>query len=69
MNTIKKYKPYKRLTEEQKELIFKLHDENIGQRAIARTLGVYLRTVQYHLKKKEKLQKVTEEKAKLENLK
>ena len=42
---------YKRLTAEQIELIFKLHKENIGLRAISRTLGVALRTVQYQLQK------------------
>lgn len=51
MNTGKKYKAYKRLTEIEKQLIKKMYEENIGQRAIARVLGVYVRTVQYHIRK------------------
>jgi len=47
----RKYKPYKRLTQEQIELIYKLFEEKMEQRKIARALGVHLRTVQYHLKK------------------
>ncbi len=54
MNTGKKYKAYKRLTEIEKQLIGKMHEENIGQRAIARVLYIYVRTVQYHIKKLEK---------------
>ena len=51
MNTGKKYKEYKRLTESEKRLIGKMYEENIGQRAIARVVGIYLNTVQYHIKK------------------
>jgi hypothetical protein len=47
----RKYKPYKRLTQEQIGLIYKLFEEKMEQRKIARALGVHLRTVQYHLKK------------------
>ena len=47
----RKYKPYKRLTQEQIELIYKLFEEKMEQRKIARALGVHLRTVKYHLKK------------------
>ena len=47
----RKYKPYKRLTQEQIELIYKLFEEKMEQRKIARALGVHLSTVQYHLKK------------------
>jgi len=47
----RKYRPYKRLTQEQIELIYKLFEEKMEQRKIARVLGVHLRTVQYHLKK------------------
>jgi len=54
MNTGKKYKKYKRLTEEQKELIARMYEENIGQRAIARVLKVYVQTVQYHIRKLKK---------------
>ena len=50
-NKGKKYRPYKRLTQEQKELIYKLYEEKMELRKIARTLGVTLRTVQYHIKK------------------
>jgi hypothetical protein len=51
LNKGKKYKPYKRLTNEQKELIYKLYEEKMELRKISRVLGVHLRTVQYHLKK------------------
>ena len=51
-NKGKKYRAYKRLTEEQKNLIYKLYEEKMELRKIARVLGVELRTVQYHLKKK-----------------
>lgn len=50
-NKGKKYRAYKRLTEEQKNLIYKLYEEKMELRKIARVLGVELRTVQYHLKK------------------
>ena len=50
-NKRKKYRPYKRLTEEEKNLIYKLYKEKMELRKIARVLGVQLRTFQYHLKK------------------
>ena len=50
-NKGKKYRKYKRLTKEQRELIFKLFSEKMELRKIARVLGVELGTVQYHLKK------------------
>jgi len=46
----KKYRKYKRLTQEQKEIIFKLFLEKMKFRKIARVIGVELGTVQYHLK-------------------
>jgi len=52
MNTGKKYRKYKRLTEEQKNMIFKMFEEKTELRKIARIIGVELRTVQYHLEKK-----------------
>ena len=48
----KKYKKYKRLTEEKKNLIYKMFEEKVELRKIARILDVYLYTVQYHCKKK-----------------
>ena len=51
-NKGKRYRPYKRLTQEQKELIYRLYEEKMELRKIARSLGVQLRTVQYHLQKK-----------------
>ncbi len=42
---------YRRLSEEQKELIEKMYAEGKGIRAIARVLGVHPQTVNYHLKK------------------
>ncbi len=50
-NKGKKYKKYKRLTQEQKEMIYKLFLEKMELRKIARVMGVTLGTVQYHLKK------------------
>jgi len=50
-NKGKKYRKYKRLTKEQKELISKLFSEKMELRKIARVLGVELGTIQYHLKK------------------
>ena len=52
LNKGKKYRKYKRLTEEQKNMIFKMFEEKTELRKIARILGVELRTVQYHLEKK-----------------
>jgi len=51
-----KYRTYKRLTEEQKNLIYKLYEEKMELRKIARTLGVELQTVQYHIKKNARVQ-------------
>ena len=51
-NKGKKYRKYKRLTEEQKGMIYKMYEEKTELRKIARILGVELRTVQYHLQKK-----------------
>jgi len=39
---------FQRLTEEKKELIFKIYKEKGEQRKIARIIGVHLRAVQYH---------------------
>ncbi len=50
-NKGKKYRKYKRLTQEQKEMIYKLFLEKMELRKIARVMGVTLGTVQYHLKK------------------
>jgi len=43
---------YHRLNEETKELIERMYDEKGEQRKIARVLGVHLKTVQWHLKKR-----------------
>jgi hypothetical protein len=53
LNKGKTYRPYRRLTQEQKELIYKLYEEKMELRKIARVIGVTLRTVQYHIKKKD----------------
>jgi hypothetical protein len=50
-NKGKKYKKYKRLKQEQKDMICKLFLEKMELRKIARVMGVTLGTVQYHLKK------------------
>ena len=42
----------KRLTTYQKELIFKMYEEKMELRKIARVIGVTLRAVQYHIQKK-----------------
>ena len=55
LNKGKKYRKYKRLTQEQKEMIFKLFSEKMELRKIARVIGVELRTVQYHLKKNDRV--------------
>ncbi len=44
---------YHRLSKEKIELIHKMYEEKGEQRKIARTLGISLRTVQHHLKKKD----------------
>jgi hypothetical protein len=46
-----KGKKYKRLKQEQKDMIYKLFLEKMELRKIARVMGVTLGTVQYHLKK------------------
>ncbi len=51
----RKYKPYKRLNQEQKDLIYKLFEEKMELRKIARVIGVQLQTVQYHLKKTQRI--------------
>jgi hypothetical protein len=48
-NKGKKYKKYKRLIQEQKDMIYKLFLEKMELRKIARVMGVTLGTVQYHL--------------------
>ncbi|CAA6810308.1 MAG: Unknown protein [uncultured Sulfurovum sp.] len=53
----RKYKPYKRLTEVQKEMIYKMHEEKMELRKIARVMGVKLWTIQYHIKKNERVQR------------
>jgi len=50
-NKGKKYRKYKRLSQEQKDMIYKLYSEKMELRKIARVIGVELRTIQYHLKK------------------
>ena len=50
----RKYKPYVRLTQEKKDMIIKMFEEKMEQRKIARTMGLALSTVQYHLKKNSK---------------
>ena len=52
-NKGKKYRPYKRITQEDMELIFKLYEEKMELRKIARTLGRNLSSIQYQLKKNE----------------
>ena len=52
LNKGKKYRSYKRLTKEQIDMIFKMFEEKTELRKIARIIGVELRTIQYHLGKK-----------------
>jgi IS30 family transposase len=54
-NKGKKYKSYKRLTEEKKEMIYKLFEEKMELRKIARVIGVNLGTIQYHIKKAQRV--------------
>ena len=49
---------YHKLSEEEKELIFKMYEEKGEQRKIARVLGVGLATVQHHLKKTQNLSRL-----------
>jgi hypothetical protein len=46
---------YKRMSKEEIELIYKLFEEKMEQRKIARVLGRSLSTVQYHLKKTQRI--------------
>ena len=52
INKGKKYRPYKRMTKEEIELIFKLYEEKMELRKIARVLGRSLSSIQYQLRKK-----------------
>ena len=69
MNIGKKYKKYKNLTKEDRELIGRMYEENVGLRAMARILKVYVRTIQYHIIKLRKYKKMYEEKTKEINAK
>jgi IS30 family transposase len=51
-NKGKKYRPYKRMTKEEIELIFRLYEEKMELRKIARVLGRSLSSIQYQLGKK-----------------
>ena len=42
---------YRRMSQEEKELMYKLFEEKMELRKIARALNRSLSTVQYHLKK------------------
>ena len=42
---------YRRMSQEEKELMYRLFEEKMELRKIARALGRSLSTVQYHLKK------------------
>ncbi len=42
---------YKRMSQEEKELMYKLFEEKMELRKIARVINRALSTVQYHLKK------------------
>ncbi len=42
---------YRRMNQEEKELMYRLFEEKMELRKIARVLGRSLSTVQYHLKK------------------
>ena len=52
MEKERKYKKYKRLTNYQKELIYKMHEEEMELRKISRVIEVTLKAVQYHIQKK-----------------
>ncbi|EJF05983.1 hypothetical protein ThvES_00019520 [Thiovulum sp. ES] len=51
MKRIRKYKKYSRLSDTEKEFIYRSYGENVGQRALSRILKVSLSTIQYHYKK------------------
>ena len=46
---------YKRMTQEEKDLIFKLYEEKMELRKIARVLNRRLSSIQYHLKKTQRI--------------
>ena len=50
-NKAKKYKTYKRMSEEEKKLILKLYEEKMELRKIARVVGRSLSAIQYQIKK------------------
>ena len=50
-NKGKKYKSYKRMSEEEKKLILKLYEEKMELRKIARVVGRSLSAIQYQIKK------------------
>ena len=52
MEKERKYRKYKRMSEEEKELIFKMYEEKTELRKIARILGRSLSSIQYQLRKK-----------------
>ena len=60
-NKAKRYRTYKRLTKQQKNLIHKLYKKKMELHKIARTLGIKLQTVQYHIKKMQEYKKLYQE--------
>jgi len=50
-----KRRRYKRMSKEEIELIFKLYEEKMELRKIARVLGRSLSSIQYQLKKNERV--------------
>jgi len=56
-NEIKKKRTYKRMSKEEIELIFKLYEEKMELRKIARVLGRSLSSIQYQLRKKMRIYK------------
>ena len=54
-NKGKKYRKYKRLTEEQKNMIFKMFEEKTELRKIARILGVEYNTPRKKTEKNDKI--------------
>jgi len=54
-NKGKTYKPYKRMTNEEINLILLFHEQNVNLRQIANLLGRSLRAIQYQLKKHNKI--------------
>jgi len=47
---------YRRMSNEEKALMMKLYEEKMELRKIARVLGRALSTIQYHLKKTQRVQ-------------